>query len=124
MANFFKRKVQKELDRALYDRSLSYAIARDLPQFYARLRMIALEGEDSDSIKSILALLDRLLGRPQQEVSHDFHAPLRISVQRLDDNFSPGTTTAISVSGVESLPMPPETDEDEDEDEDEGASTF
>ena len=54
---------RKALDRLIIERDLAHKIAEDLPAFYARLAGIVMEGEDSDSIKAALALMDRLLGK-------------------------------------------------------------
>lgn len=62
---------RKKLDRAVLDKRLSLAIAKDLPSLYERMRAIALTGEDAESLKAIALLIDRLLGKPteRQEIS-------------------------------------------------------
>lgn len=60
----------KKLDRAILDKRISLAFAKELPEYIARLDQIAKTGADREALAAITAMLDRLLGKPieRQEV--------------------------------------------------------
>jgi hypothetical protein len=63
MSLLTSKKQRESLDRFLLERDLAARIAHDLPTLYERALEIAERGEDSDSLRAILALFDRLLGK-------------------------------------------------------------
>jgi hypothetical protein len=63
MSLLTSKKQREALDRVLLERDLAARIAHDLPTLYERALEIAERGEDSDSLRAILALFDRLLGK-------------------------------------------------------------
>lgn len=87
MSLLTSKKQRDSLDRVLLERDLAARIAHDLPDLYERALEIATRGEDSDSLKAILALFDRLLGKtrdpseqPKQAVTINVFNPAGGSV--------------------------------------------
>lgn len=65
------------VDKALVDKALVRAIAKDLPTLYDRAVDIALTAEhDSDSVAMLKTLFDRAAGKASQDVN--FHGSLGV----------------------------------------------